>query len=523
VKGVQELNSSKIVLDNLDHLDGWGVIATDVDLRVIGWNRWLEQRTGKSASDVSGRNLLELYPELIVRSMDRYYRQALEGQACILSQRFHKYLIPMPPTVPATRLMNMQQTARLTPLTENDIVCGTLTLIEDVTERIVTEEELRKQADRLEEANRHKDEFLAMLAHELRNPLGPIRNGIRILDIVEAGSPEARQTREMMDRQVTHMSRLVDDLLDVSRIAQGKVRLRHEPCDLNAIVQEVVEDYRPLIEKSGIQLILESAAHPCGVNGDRIRLAQIIGNVLHNANKFTNAGGEVRVTCESDRQSNTVTVRVSDTGIGMSRDTLSRVFDTFTQADISLDRSKGGLGLGLSLAKGLTNLHRGSIEAASPGLEKGSTFTLKFPLVGEELHAGSKSDRPEETMPETRRILIIEDHRDMARSMQMLLTHMGYEVEWAESGTAGLELVGQFRPNIVLCDIGLPGKDGYEVARALRNDPATKSAYLIAQSGYGQDEDLRKSHDAGFDLHLTKPVDFTELKKILAAVPTGFN
>ncbi len=513
------MESSKVLLNSLDHLGGWGVFTTDVGLRITGWNRWLEQRSGKVATDVMGRHLFEIYPDLVIRSLDRYYRQALDGHACILSQRFHKFLLPLPPTVSATQLMHMQQTARLMPMLKDGAICGTLTLIEDVTERIVTEEELRKQADRLEEANRHKDEFLAMLAHELRNPLAPIRNGIRVLDLVPSDSFEARQTREMMERQVGHMVRLVDDLLDVSRIAQGKVRLRQELCDMTTIVRDVVNDYRPLIEENKISISLSVPNVPCEVQGDRIRLSQILGNLLHNANKFTNAGGEIRVSCEVDQPSKNVIVRVTDTGIGMSRETLSRVFDTFSQADVSLDRSKGGLGLGLSLARGLTSLHGGSLVASSDGLAKGSTFTLQLPLVEARTPAVPTLGPPTEVAAESQRILVIEDSRAMSMTLKVLLTRLGHEVECADSGMAGLELASHFRPNIVLCDIGLPGKDGYEVARALRAHSATNESYLIAQSGYGQDEDIKKSHDAGFDLHLTKPVDFAQLKRVLSTAP----
>jgi signal transduction histidine kinase len=340
----------------------------------------------------------------------------------------------MPPTVPHTDLMNMQQTARLTPLMEHDAVCGTLTLIEDVTERIAAEEELRKQAERLEEANRHKDEFLAMLAHELRNPLAPIRNGIRLLGLVEARTPEAVQTREMMERQVSHMARLVDDLLDVSRIARGKVRLRRELCDLNAIVRNVLDDYHAIVEQNGFRLTTRVGTEACMIRGDSVRLAQILANLLHNATKFTDPGGEITVVSELDRNAQTVTVRVSDTGIGMSRETLSRIFDPFSQADSSLDRNKGGLGLGLSLAKGLADLHGGRIEAFSEGLNRGSTFTLQFPLIDGAPAASSSQPPAEKLASRPTRILVIEDNRDTASTIKALLNYQGYEVQWAATG-----------------------------------------------------------------------------------------
>jgi signal transduction histidine kinase/CheY-like chemotaxis protein len=513
------MQSNKAFIENLDRLGAWGVITTDTNVRVTGWNRWLEQRSGKPAGAVLGKHLFEIYPDLAARGLDRYYREALEGHACLLSQRFHKYLLPMPPSVSYTSLMHMQQTARLMPLLEEERVAGTLTLIEDVTERIVTEDELRKQAERLEEAGRHKDDFLAMLAHELRNPLGPIRNGLHVLDLVPGDSNEARQTRTMMARQVQHMARIVDDLLDVSRIARGKVRLRQEPCDLTTIVRDVVEDYRPLVEAGNIRLVLDSTPERAIVRGDAVRLAQIVGNLLNNAAKFTNSGGEIRVTREINRNSKTVVIRVSDTGIGMDRETLARIFDSFAQAESSLERSKGGLGLGLSLAKGLANLHGGSIEAASAGADLGSVFMLVFPLSETELPEASAAIDGHDPAMQSKRILVIEDNPDMALSMKMLLTHLGYQTELATNGTAGLELARQIRPHVVLCDIGLPGRNGYEVARELRSDPDTQQAYLIAQSGYGADDDLRKSHDSGFDLHLVKPVDFRELQRVLAALP----
>jgi PAS domain S-box-containing protein len=236
------MDVSPTFLDNLDRLGAWGILTTDRELRVFGWNRWLEQHSGKSAAEVIGQPLLETYPELKFRNLDRYFQQAVEGQSSILSQRFHKYVLPMPPTVPSSKLMHMQQTVRICPLIDHGTICGTLTLIEDVTERIVTESELREQADRLEEANRHKDEFLALLGHELRNPLAPIRSGIQFLNAIGGQDGEARETREMIDRQVSHMVRLVDDLLDVSRIIRGKVRLQPEPFELVNLLRQVARE-----------------------------------------------------------------------------------------------------------------------------------------------------------------------------------------------------------------------------------------------------------------------------------------
>ena len=367
-------------LDNLDCLGAWGVLTTDESLKIVGWNRWLERHSGKRAADVVGQPIFEAFPELLVRSLDRYYRDALAGQAAILSQRFHNYLLPMPPTVPTSQLMHMQQTARISPLFEGGVIRGTLTLVEDVTERVVTELELRLQAQRLEEANRHKDEFLAMLAHELRNPLAPIRNGIRVLEIVGAENEEARETREMIERQVSHMARLVDDLLDVSRIIRGKVRLQNEPVDLMAVVRQVAHDYGPILADNQIKLSVEVAREPCWILGDSIRLTQIVSNLLHNASKFTNQDGEVRLIAKVQREDGSVVIKVFDTGIGMTPETLACVFESFSQAQSTLERSQGGLGLGLALVKGLTELHDGSVEAFHAGPDQGSEFTVRLPL-----------------------------------------------------------------------------------------------------------------------------------------------
>lgn len=508
-------------LDNLDRLGAWGILTTDENLKIVGWNRWLERHSGKRAADVVGLPLLEVFSDLTVRSLDRYYHDALLGQASILSQRFHQYLLPMPPSVATSQLMHMQQTARVSPLFEGDTIRGTLTLIEDVTERVVTELELRQQAERLEEANRHKDEFLAMLAHELRNPLAPIRNGIRVLEIVGTSNDEARQTREMIERQVTHMTRLVDDLLDVSRIMRGKVRLRMSPCDLSAILRQVSQDYHPILADNDVNLSVEIPSAACWILGDSVRLTQIVSNLLHNASKFTNAGGNVKLRAEVNPVEHTAVIEITDTGVGMTAETLARVFESFSQAETTLDRSKGGLGLGLALVKGLAELHGGSVEAASPGVNQGSRFTVRLPIREAAAPTQDNLAQTGPAAPEARRILLIEDNRDAAQSMKILLKHLGFNVELAFSGPEGVAAARQQVPDVIICDIGLPGLDGFGVARALRLEPITRDIYLIAQSGYGQPEDIRKAINAGFDLHLLKPVGFTQLEESLK--PLGRN
>jgi PAS domain S-box-containing protein len=377
-------------------------------------------------------------------------------------------------------------------------------------------EDQKRAEEALQDADRRKDEFLAMLAHELRNPLAPVRNAVAILRLADPRDCVAEQARTMIDRQVAHMARLIDDLLDVSRISRGKVLLRKGPCDLTEIVRTTVEDYRGVLEATGLRLDVDLPDHPMPMHGDRTRLAQALGNLLHNANKFTDAGGRVSVRLSFDPASQLATLSIRDTGIGMDGEMLRRVFDAFSQANRSLDRSRGGLGLGLALVKGLIRLHDGTVQAWSEGRGKGSEFTIRLPLrpsaaMAELGHSSGPAAR--------QRILIVEDNTDAADSLRTLLLLAGHDVHVVCTGCAAIEAVETFRPEAVICDIGLPGgMDGYELARSLRLDPAQANTLLIALTGYGQEDDVRRAHEAGFDWHLTKPVDFDELRRVLATL-----
>ncbi|HTG35145.1 MAG TPA: PAS domain S-box protein [Thermoanaerobaculia bacterium] len=394
-----------------------------------------------------------------------------------------------------------------------------LAVARDVTERKLAEQALRESAERLREADRRKDEFLAMLAHELRNPLAPIRNSVEVLRRIGPADPRLLQVGEMIDRQVAHMARLVDDLLDVSRVSRGKILLRAERLDLVPLVAAAVADLRGLLATSGLELDQELPLEPIWLSGDPTRLSQVVGNLLQNANKFTNPGGKVRVRLAADRESGQAVLTVEDTGIGMDPDILARLFEPFSQADGSLDRSRGGLGLGLALVKGLVDLHGGEVRAASPGPGRGSTFTVRLPLLeAEPAVAGSGAAVSEPARP--LRILVVEDNRDAADSLRMLLELAGYSVEVAYTGRDGLEIARRFHPQVALCDIGLPGgMDGYDLARALREAEETAESHLIAISGYGQEEDQRQAREAGFDRHLTKPVEPAALMRLLEALP----
>jgi signal transduction histidine kinase/DNA-binding response OmpR family regulator len=390
----------------------------------------------------------------------------------------------------------------------------------------------------IQEAARRKDEYLAMLAHELRNPLAPIRNAVQWMRLVGPTDPGLGQARDLIDRQVTHLVRLVDDLLDATRIARGKVDLRLERCDMAAIVRQVADDHRPLLAGGGLSMSVDVPADPIWLQGDPTRLTQVVSNLLHNAIKFTDHGGAVSLSLTSEDEE--VVLRVHDTGIGIEPHLLSSIFDVFVQADRSLDRVRGGLGLGLSLVKGLVTLHGGSVHASSAGLGRGSEFVVRLPLREGAL-AGAQSERPtgralclsRDQAPSaqtpaaqrlaaqgvTRRVLIVEDNLDAAHTAARLLELAGHQVRTAHDGAGGLEVAREFRPEVILCDIGLPGgMSGYDVARAVRQDTELSPAYLVAVTGYGRDEDHRQAEQAGFDLHLTKPFDCQRLYDILAHV-----
>ncbi|HYG77342.1 MAG TPA: PAS domain S-box protein [Planctomycetota bacterium] len=368
----------------------------------------------------------------------------------------------------------------------------------------------------LKAADRHKDQFLAMLAHELRNPLAPIRNAAEYLRKREAADAACTRVTDIIVRQVDHMTHLVDDLLDMSRIARGKIDLHLELIDLIEVVRTAAEDHRTLLESKGLSLNIEICSGRLWVRGDRVRLSQVLGNVLHNAAKFTDSGGNVRIRVY--RANDSANVAVRDSGIGMSAQTLDSIFSPFVQADETLDRSRGGLGLGLALAKGLVELHKGKMEAMSDGLGRGSEFVYTLPLALE-----SEPDAsvlvPENTREGAQKILIIEDNRDSAESLKMLLELSGNTVVVAADGPSGIEEFERFKPTMVLCDIGLPGMSGYEVVRALKAHRSMDSSILlVALTGYGQDEDKKNAYAAGFTHHLTKPVNLDVLEELTAAM-----
>jgi PAS domain S-box-containing protein len=399
---------------------------------------------------------------------------------------------------------------------QGKIVAGIVTFT-DISERRRLEEALNQRVAELAEADRQKDDFLAMLAHELRNPLAPIRTATALLKEIGPKEPRLARARETIDRQVKQQASLVDDLLDVSRISRGKIRLRKEPLNLLPLIRDAAEDCRLELDQAGVALTVHLPDHAVWVDGDPTRLAQVVGNLLHNSAKFTERGGQVRVEVTVDADRSQVRIAVKDTGIGIEPEVLPRVFETFTQADRSLERTRGGLGLGLALVKGLVELHDGTVEAASEGVGRGAEFTLQLPTIPAPARPVTepRSDTPAGPI----RVLIIEDNRDAADSLRELLEIYGCTVAVAYTGSEGVEAARRFRPEVVFCDLGLPGMSGYEVATTLRREASTAGARLIALSGYGQEEDLRRSREAGFDLHLTKPAEIAELRRLLEVTP----
>ncbi|WP_425613414.1 response regulator [Anatilimnocola sp. NA78] len=399
---------------------------------------------------------------------------------------------------------------------------GQLRLVEDFASRASIAIDNARLYENVREHDRRKDHFLAMLGHELRNPLAPIRNAVEILrwsdkEGEKSADPQATQAREMIERQVAHMTRLIDDLLDVSRIASGKIQLRKERCNLTKIVQETAEDYRAIVEQGGLKLALQLPSQSLWVQGDKTRMSQIVGNLLHNAHKFTDEGGEIAVQLLPEADCRTALLTIRDSGIGMDRETLNSVFDAFSQADRSLERSRGGLGLGLALVKGLVELHGGTVCVSSEGLGRGTEFRVQLFLDATAAAAAQPAARTP-AKGKSCRILIIEDNLDGAESMRLLLRHLGHEVKVAHTGPSGVVTAAEWLPEVVLCDIGLPGgMDGYGVARALREDSQLDGLLLIALTGYGRDEDQRLAKEAGFDHHMTKPVDFSVLQRTLTS------
>lgn len=503
----------------------YAIFLLDAKGNVETWNPGAQRLKGYRADEIIGRHFSQFYPQ---DAIDRDWPAqelkiaAAEGKCEDEGWRVRKDGSTFWANVMITALKD-----------ESGRLLGFAKVTRDLTERKQNEDSLRLARDELElkvlartrelsEANaqlaesaRRKDQFLAMLAHELRNPLAPVMNGLELLRLSQADQGTLDRAREMMERQIRHLTRLVDDLLDISRLTHGKIPIRRQQIDLTSHVRLAAEDRRPLLEKAGLRLHLDLPDTPLSVSGDPVRLSQVLNNLLDNAVKFRNGGDRVIVRLTADPDRRWATIEIRDHGIGIAPDLFPRLFEVFSQADGSLDRSRGGLGVGLSVVKGLVELHGGEVRAESDGPGHGSAFVVRLPLKHEAQAIAEEGSQTEVKSADPLRILIVEDNQDAAESMRMLLEVFGHQVQTASDGPEGIRMARDWRPDVVLCDIGLPGLDGFGVADALRHDPTTARARLIAVTGYGHDEDRQRTKEAGFDFHLTKPVDARALESLL--------
>jgi len=391
------------------------------------------------------------------------------------------------------------------------------TVSQDVTERRRLEDNLRRVVGELADADRRKNEFIAVLAHELRNPLAPIRNAVRTLRVGGSDRSAGQPASEMLERQVGQMVRLVDDLLDVSRISQGKIELRNERLELGPIISQAVEATRALYRNMNQEITVSLPPDRIYLNADPARLAQVVGNLLNNACKFTDEGGHISLTVEREKAH--VVIRVTDDGVGIAPEHLPRIFNMFTQIDSSLERSRSGLGIGLTLVRTLVEMQGGTVEAHSKGPGRGSEFVVRLPALVEISEPESRS-KPAGAMPRVRRrILVVDDNKDAAEWLATVLNLGGHETHIAHDGFEAIRAAERIRPDALLLDIGLPRLDGYEVCRRIREQPWGQDLVVVALTGWGQDEDRVRSKEAGFDAHLVKPVDDEVLMNLLASLP----
>lgn len=371
----------------------------------------------------------------------------------------------------------------------------------------------RRAEQALRDADTRKDEFLATLSHELRNPLAPIRTGLQVLARLPDGHAKATQLREMMERQLDHLVKLVDDLLELSRITTGRLVLRRERIDMRTVAQAVLEASQPLLDEAGHQVLVELPSQAVWVRADPSRLAQVLGNLVNNAAKYTPPRG--RITLSMEERDGQAVARVSDNGAGIPPEMTDAVFEMFTQVDRTLDRSRGGLGIGLSLVRRLMRMHGGTVEAESAGIDRGSTFTIRLPTVApeavESATAGARRGKGRRV-----RVLVVDDNVDAADSLSLQLEHNGHQTRTVYRGVDALPAAAEFAPDVVICDIGMPGMDGNEVASALRADPRSSATVLVALTGWGTEDDKRRTRRAGFDFHLIKPVSFETVDAVLA-------
>jgi PAS domain S-box-containing protein len=478
-----------------------GVVLLDREGRVIQSNTAMESILGISWNELSGRMIHDFMPAPNGLTDSPFLRMVASGQreATELGVADRWLLVTVDPLRDARGVLK-----------------GGLCIASDITHRRRLEEELRRRAEELATADRRKDELLAMLAHELRNPLAPIANALEVIRLDRSDASAREEALNIAGRQVAHMARLLDDLLDVARFTRGNVELRKVAVDLTTVLRQAVETSRPLIEAGGHELSTSFPCVPVWLEADSTRLAQVVANLLNNAAKYTDRGGRIALT--ADRQGDEVVIRVRDNGFGLSAEMLPHVFDLFAQEARSLARSQGGLGIGLTLVRSLVQLHGGSISAESPGPGRGSEFIIRLPATSPAPAARRRDGDSSATAsfpPPNLRLLVVDDSDDAVRSLARVLRLWGHIVRVARDGPEAIEATVAESFDVILLDIGLPGMDGYEVAERIRETLGSGGPRLIALTGYGQQEDLARSRRVGFDGHLVKPVSLDRLRELL--------
>jgi PAS domain S-box-containing protein len=474
-----------------------GFVLVDMDGRIREFNETYRGMLGYDAEELQRSTYRDLTPERWHAFEGRIVREQILplGYSEVYEKEYRRKDGSLFPVELRTFLLR-----------EDGRASGMWAIVRDITER-------HRIRNELQESDRRKSEFLAVLSHELRNPLAPIRNSLYLLDRAPPGSEQARRAGEVLRRQTGHLARLVDDLIDVTRVSRGKVELRREPADLRDVVRRACDDHRSIFDAGEIALSLLVPAGPVWIDADVTRISQVVGNLLQNAAKFTPASGTVEVAV-SVRDGRAV-LCVRDDGIGMEPDLVGRAFEPFVQAEHGLARTRGGLGLGLALVKGLVEAHGGTVSASSEGRGRGSALSFELPIAAPP--PAARQERVAATKRPGRTVLIVEDNVDAGDSLADVLELHGHRVHLARDGASGIARALELRPDVVLCDIGLPDRDGYEVARTLRADDRLRTTRLVALSGYAQPEDRKRAREAGFDAHLPKPPPLGELEEVIAA------
>ena len=508
---------AEAVLRWFDSQGPQGIVATDGELRVTLWNQWLVEATGIDSATAMGRPLFEVVPSLVERGFHQYYAAALAGEVKVLSHAFHRFVVPT--AAGRAHPEQMPQAGRIVPLTADGVVVGTMTLIDDVSERVASDRELRGRIATAESASRLKDEFLATLSHEIRTPLNAVIGWTRILRSKPTmDMATVKRAIEVIDRNASAQLTLVSDMLDVARISSGKVRLEIADVDLGAVALAALDVIRPAADAKGVRLVTDLAPHLPVVHGDYDRLLQVAWNLLSNGVKFTDSGGQVTVRVAVRNAS--VVLSVTDSGHGIDRSFLPHVFERFRQADPSSSRRYGGLGLGLALVKDLVELHGGTVSVTSPGVGQGSEFQVRLP--GREAHVTAAPGGVHLPIPPARgalsgvRILLVDDDADAVELFERTVVDASGQVVWVPSAAeaiARLEGHPEHCPHVIVSDIGMPGADGYAFLQRVRKlAPDCGGALpVIALTAYATPEDRVRALRAGFEAHIGKPFDPDEL------------